>query len=570
MSDAIDAFGLILVPALPILMMLAWCVPPWRCRIECWTPWAAVPPLMLALGGGDASVQLDWIIFGSVLVLDDTSRLFLGFSSLLWLGAGIYARDTLRGDERASAFRLLWLATMSGNYGLILSADVASFYAAFALMTFAGYGLVIHTRSPEALRAGRIYLIMAVIGEGLMIAGLLLAASRLASPLMPLLAELPGAIAGSPHRDLTIGLLLAGFGVKAGLPLLHMWLPLAHPVAPIPASAVLSGAMIKAGLLGWMQTLPLGLVALGNWSTALIGAGLFAAIGAALTGINQAKPKTVLAYSSVSQMGLMTVGVGIGFGAPEIWPLMAGVVTLYALHHGLAKGALFLGTGLAGPAANPLVSRLLWLSLALPAMSLAGLMFSGAAAKSALKNVLDAAGPVAEWWPMLPALLGLTAVGTTLLMARWLHLMSDHERDPDTTRDAWLGWGLVTAASTVGVLAIPLVTDALPGVDKLPGLMWPVIVGGILTLLAASRLRPLAIPAGDLVVPMEGLLIRLGRGLRGASANVERRRKKGLPEKRQVTDEHRHGVHLEQGLRGNAGLIFALLLAAVLAVMLLC
>ncbi len=563
MSDVVDAFGLILVPALPILMMLAWCVPALRCRIECWTPWAAVPPLMLALGGGDASVQLDWIIFGSVLVLDDTSRLFLGFSSLLWLGAGICARDTLRGDDRASAFRLLWLATMSGNYGLILSADLPSFYAAFALMTFAGYGLVIHTRSPEALRAGRIYLIMAVIGEGLIIAGLLLAASRLASPLMPLLAELPGAIAGSPQRDLTIGLLLAGFGVKAGLPLLHMWLPLAHPVAPIPASAVLSGAMIKAGLLGWMQTLPLGLVALGHWSTALIGAGLFAAIGAALIGINQAKPKTVLAYSSVSQMGLMTVGIGIGFGAPEIWPLMAGAITLYALHHGLAKGALFLGSGLAGPLANPLASGLLWLSLALPAMSLAGLMFSGAAAKNALKSVIDAAGPVAAWWTLLPTLLGVAAIGTTLLMARWLHLLRDHERDPDTTRDAWVGWGLVTAASTVGVLAIPLVTDALPGVDKLPELMWPVIVGAILALLAAPRLTSLPIPAGDLVVPIERILSKLTRGLRGASVSVERRRKLRLRKKRQLTDERR-GVHLEQLLRGSAGLIFALLLAAVL------
>ena len=568
MSDAIDTFGLILVPALPILMMFAWCLPPWRCRIECWTPWAAVPPLMLALGGGDASVQLDWILFGSVLVLDDTSRLFLGFSSLLWLGAGIYARDTLRGDDRASGFRLLWLATMSGNYGLILSADVASFYAAFALMTFAGYGLVIHTRSPEALRAGRIYLIMAVIGEGLIIAGLLLAASRLASPLMPLLAELPGAIAESPHRDLTIGLLLAGFGVKAGLPLLHMWLPLAHPVAPIPASAVLSGAMIKAGLLGWMQTLPLGLVALGNWSTALIGAGLVAAIGAALIGINQRQPKTVLAYSSVSQMGLMTVGVGIGFGAPEIWPLMAGAIALYALHHGLAKGALFLGTGLAGPVANPLVSRLLWLVLALPALSLAGLMFSGAAAKSALKNLLASAGPVAEWWPMLPAMLGLAAVGTTLLMARWVHLLRDHARDTDTTPDAWFGWALVTAASTVGVLALPLVTDALPTADKLPDLIWPVIVGAILTLLAAPRLEPRPIPAGDLVVPIERMLIRLGRGLRGASVSVERRRKLRLRAKRQLTDERRHGVHLEQRLRGSAGLVFALLLAVSLVLML--
>ena len=569
MSETIDAFGLILVPALPIVMMLAWCLPPWRGRMECWTPWAAVPALMLALGGSNSSVQLDWILFGSVLVLDDTARVFLGLSSLLWLGAGLYARDTLRGDERASQFRLLWLATMSGNYGLILSADVASFYAAFALMTFAGYGLVIHKRTAEALRAGRIYLIMAVIGEGLIIAGLLLAASRLASPLMPLLAELPAAIASSPQRDLTIGLLLAGFGIKAGLPLLHMWLPLAHPVAPIPASAVLSGAMIKAGLLGWLHTLPLGLVALAGWSTALIIAGLVAAIGAALIGINQTRPKTVLAYSSISQMGLMTVGIGVGLGAPEIWPLMAVAVSLYALHHGLAKGALFLGSGLAGPVAHPFVNRLLWLLLVLPALSLAGLMFSGAAAKHALKSVIAAAGPVAAWWTVLPILLGVAAIGTTLLMARWLHLLQDHEREPSITREGWIGWGLVTAASSLGVLALPLVTDALPGIDTLSDLVWPVILGATLAVIATSRLKPIAIPAGDLVVPIEKLIQRIGRGIRSMTANLARRRRLDRRRSASSGDERRHGVHLEQRLRRHAGLIFALLLGVLAAAMLI-
>ena len=560
----IDALGLILVPALPIAMMLAWCLPPWRARVACWTPWAALPPLLMALGSGDASVQIDWIIYGSVLVLDDTSRVFLGLSALLWLGAGLYARDTLRGDPRADDFRLLWLATMSGNFGLILSADVASFYAAFALMTFAGYGLVIHTRSPEALRAGRIYLIMALIGEGLITAGLLLAASQLSLPLMPLLAELPAAIADSPRRDLTIALLLLGFGVKAGLPLLHMWLPLAHPVAPIPASAVLSGSMIKAGLLGWMHTLPLGLVALGSWSTGLIVAGLVAAIGAALIGIHQPRPKTVLAYSSISQMGLMMVGVGVGLGAPQIWPLMAGALTLYALHHGLAKGALFLATGLAGPLRDPRAHRLLWIALALPALSLAGVMSSGAAAKTALKEALGAAGATAAWWSLLPALLSVAAVGTTLLMARWLTLLQAHRRDPDTTHHAWLGWGLLTGASTLGVLALPAVAAAMPSAAQLPGLVWPVIVGGLLAVVGRARLKALPIAAGDVVVPLEKLCIRLAAGWRGALHAVAQQRQTRRARSRRPRGR---GVDLEQALRRHAGLIFGLLLALLLALL---
>ena len=88
MERAIDAFGLVLVPTLPLLMVLAWCVPGWRCRIECWTPWAALPALLLGLGGAQGvSVQLDAVLFGTVLALDGTRRVFLAFTALLWLGA---------------------------------------------------------------------------------------------------------------------------------------------------------------------------------------------------------------------------------------------------------------------------------------------------------------------------------------------------------------------------------------------------------------------------------------------------------------------------------------------------
>ena len=302
MSAAMAGFGLILAPALPLALLLLARVPGLRGRIERWTPWAAVPALLLALCGEPGmSVRLDWLSFGSVLALDALSRVFLVFTALLWLGAGIFAQGMLVGDERADSFRLFWLATMAGNFGLILARDVPTFYAGFALMTFAAYGLIIHSRSRAALAAGRVYLTMAIIGEGLIIAGLVLAAGRTATPLTAMLADLPAAVAGSPHRDLTLACLLLGFGVKAGLPLLHMWLPLAHPVAPIPASAVLSGAMIKAGLFGWLQTLPLGLVALPQWGAGVVAAGFIAAWGAALIGIHQRTPKTVLAYSSISQ-----------------------------------------------------------------------------------------------------------------------------------------------------------------------------------------------------------------------------------------------------------------------------
>ena len=94
-----------------------------------------------------------------------------------------------------------------------------------------------------------------------------------------------------------------GFGIKAGALALHFWLPLAHPAAPVPASAVLSGAMIKAGLLGWLRFLPLGYAALPAAGLGLVGVGLAAALIGAAAGALQRNPKTVLAWSSVARWG---------------------------------------------------------------------------------------------------------------------------------------------------------------------------------------------------------------------------------------------------------------------------
>jgi hydrogenase-4 component B len=110
---------------------------------------------------------------------------------------------------------------------------------------------------------------------------------------------------------LAIGLLLLGLGVKAGMVPLHIWLPLAHPAAPVAASAVLSGTMIKTALLGWMRFLPVGAVALPEWGGLLAGAGTLTLLFALPIGLTQSDPKVVLAYSSISKMGLMMLVLGL-------------------------------------------------------------------------------------------------------------------------------------------------------------------------------------------------------------------------------------------------------------------
>jgi hydrogenase-4 component B len=240
---------LLLALLLPLLLTLMALRRSLRSRLIQTLPWAALPALLLAMLGSESFlVSLPYGLTGVLLGLDGLRRMFLVLAALLWLAAGGYAIRYLKDDPQAWRFAVFWLLTLGGNLGLILSFDVLTFYSFFALMTFAGYGLVVHTGSADAYRAGRIYLVMAVIGEGLLLAGLLSAV--FVAGVNPALNGLPLAIAGSEQGVLITVLIFLGFGVKAGIPLLHIWLPLAHPVAPAPASAVLSGVMIKAGLLG--------------------------------------------------------------------------------------------------------------------------------------------------------------------------------------------------------------------------------------------------------------------------------------------------------------------------------
>jgi formate hydrogenlyase subunit 3/multisubunit Na+/H+ antiporter MnhD subunit len=293
-----------------------------------------------------------------------------------------------------------------------------TFYFGFAMMSFASYGLVVHTGTARARHAGRYYIAMVVLGEVCVITSLMMLASQSSTDFGEMRASFTAAADTRDH--LIIALLVLGFGVKAGLAGLHFWLPLAHPVAPAPASAVLSGAMIKAGLVAWMRFLPLGELALPAWGAGLAVLGMFTACYAVVVGLPQREAKTVLAYSSVSQMGIMTLAIGIGLAYPERWPLAQAALLVYIVHHGLVKGSLFLGAGMVHDALAPWLARIMAVVFCLAAWSMAGGPFSGGlAAKLGVKAALPAAG---AWHDILPPLLTFSSVLTALLLLRFLWL----------------------------------------------------------------------------------------------------------------------------------------------------
>jgi formate hydrogenlyase subunit 3/multisubunit Na+/H+ antiporter MnhD subunit len=501
----------------PVALAAGLAVPGVRKMARALAPWAALPGLLAGLLGTD-EYALGWLMFGGWLGLDRIAAIMLPVTAGLWLAAGIFAQHYLERGPRRDAFFGWFLAALAGNLLLLVALDAVVFYLGFAVMSFASYGLVVHEGSARAGHAGRYYIALVVAGEVCVISALMLLASQGATDFVSLRMVLLTDHLG--RNDLIVGLLLAGFGIKVGLFGLHFWLPLAHPVAPAPASAVLSGAMIKAGLVAWMRLLPLGEIALPTWGAALAGLGLFTAYYGVLAGLGQREPKAVLAYSSVSQMGVMTVGIGLGLAYPAEWPSLFAALLIYMAHHCLVKGGLFLGAGLASHPLSTASARALMVIAGLAALAIAGgPLTGGLVAKLALKH---AASPA--WSGMLLPLLSLSSVLTALLMLRFLGLVQ-----PSVTLDAgrpavglvapWLALGAAWLSVPWALAPPALRAEAVASGAAWTG-AWPVaLAGGIAWLvlrgIRAGRLPAIPrVPPGDLGIPLERALLRLGRATR--------------------------------------------------------
>ena len=512
MTEILNLTLLVSVPGAPLLLLPALLYSASTRATIRLAPLFLLPGVVVALAGTTEPIYLSWLFFGSTLGLSDTGRILLLLTGALWSAAALFSQGYLAMDANKRRYWIFFLLTASGNLGLIIAQDMISFYVFFSLMSFAAYGLIIHDGSAFAQRAGTIYLILVMIGEVLLFAALALIADRGGSLL---LKDVAYVIADAPHANLMIGLLLAAFGIKTGVVPLHIWLPLAHPAAPVPASAVLSGTMIKAGLLGLLQCLPLGLATLPGWSAVILSIGLFMAFFGALLGVLQTQAKAVLAYSSISQMGFPLIGVGIGLNHPDSWPLLLSAVSFYLLHHGLAKGALFLGAGMAsGTMRRPAEGRLIVAGLLLPALAIAGAPFtSGAMAKSGLKAFVAENGLLSG--SALSMLLSLAAVGTCLLMVRFLACLATATPDPEhkTTGSMWLGWLLpLSAVVLVGANLLPTVNPPQAGTSAhhLIGHLWPLVAGAVIGAGVWYRARQtttlLSLPPGDILLPIEAAL----------------------------------------------------------------
>lgn len=458
---------------------------------------SALPALLVALFAPAGTVDLPWLLLGARFGLDNTGRMFLIFTASLWLAAGIHGWAYLHGDARRPTFVGFFNAAMAGNFGVILAQDAASFYVFFALLSFAAYGLVVHSRASDALYAGRVYIVLVIAGELALFAAIVLWVNLSGSLYF---SDLASSSTTGPTRNWAIALTLIAFGIKIGAVPLHVWLPLAHPAAPTPASAILSGALIKAGLLGWLRFLPLGSAAPG-WDHTIITLGLVATFGGALVGALQRNPKAALAYSSISQMGFITVLLGVALAVPDAAPAATLAAVLYAFHHAFAKALMFLGVSMVGAVTRAGRAAVAG-GMLLPALALAGApLTSGAVAKGELKAVVVAAG-----WSGLALPLSLAAAGTTLVMLRTLFLArhAPHAHPPNA--GMWVGWWLLVAGCAAAIWFLPQARgNFFVSFDEWADALWPILFG--LGLVAMGwRVRwtfeKISIPPGDVLVPL--------------------------------------------------------------------
>jgi multicomponent Na+:H+ antiporter subunit A len=486
---------------LPLAMLLACLSRKVRDRMLVALAFAPVPALaaaLLAVDGaplvlGDGRVCL-------TLVLDFPGALVLGVAAALWIAAGLYAANYLRAAPNRGRFAVCWLMAAAGCLGVFVAAEMVSLYFLLALLTLGACGLVLHDETPQAWRSSAIYLALALAGETLLLMGMVMLAS--ASPDGSLLIrDAAAALPSLPQHDLILGLLVAGLGLKAGLFPLHVWMPLAHAAAPVPASAVLSGAVVKVGIIGLGRFVPFD-TTLPEWGVALTAAGLFTALYGVAIGMTQSHPKAVLAYSSVSQMGLIIAVLGMGMSAADSTAALA--AAYYASHHVLVKGALFLAVGVIAATGV----RRAW-SIVLPvtvlALSLGGLPLTGGAlAKYAVK------GPLGEG--LAGALANVSAAGTTMLMLHFVHrLRRSSAEDPGATAPAGLivPWVLVAVASIAvpwGMyLSVPSGTLSNPLAPKaLWAALWPMLAGVLVFALTRwGRGRLPRIPQGDIAVAID-------------------------------------------------------------------
>lgn len=289
-----------------------------------------------------------WQITAGISVslrMDDISRWFGVLIALMWTCVGLYSFSYLEEEKNQPRFYLFYLLTLGVLEGLCLSENLITMYMFYELMTLLSLPLVLHEMTKEAVAAGIKYLLYSVLGASMALLGIFFF-GRYGTGLSFTAGGVLTAESMAGHENQMLAacfLMLAGFGVKAGLFPLHGWLPTAHPVAPAPASAVLSGVITKAGVLGSLRVVYYMAGAdflRGTWvQWAWMGLTLCTVFLGSMMAYREDLLKKRLAYSTVSQVSYVLFGLSTMTEAGFVGAL------LHIVFHSVIKNCLFMNAG---------------------------------------------------------------------------------------------------------------------------------------------------------------------------------------------------------------------------------
>lgn len=280
------------------------------------------------------------------LKLDGFRYVYVVIASLMWMMTTFISHEYFAAYRNRNRYYTFMLITFGATVGVFLSADLLTTFVFFEIMSFASYVLVVHDEKPKTLEASNTYIVVTVISGMILLLGVFFLYNALGTTdmdkLLPVMQEYTG-----DKKVIYIAsvLMLFGFGTKAGMFPMHIWLPKAHPVAPAPASALLSGILTKAGIFGALIISTNLFLHDEKWSLAVLIIGVITMLLGALLAVFSIDLKRTLACSSVSQIGFITVGIGMQGILAEHNALAVHGTLLHMVNHSLIKLVLFMAAG---------------------------------------------------------------------------------------------------------------------------------------------------------------------------------------------------------------------------------
>ena len=279
---------------------------------------------------------------GLTLRLDSIGFLMAAVALALGIVAVLFSVRYIAAEVGEEKYYALLVALVGATIGLGSAGDLFNLWVWFEAMAIIAFLLVAYyQQQPGALEAGFKYLVQSALGSTLILLGIALVFMQTGK--LDLVAIQASAQGRAPLLLAAGALFITGFGVKAALAPLHTWLPDAHSQAPSGISAVLSGVLIEAGLVALLRVLAVVSAASSSWGALLLGFGAVNMLVGNLMALRQVQVKRLLAYSSMSHVGYILLGMGVAIGYGQANGAAGGF--FHIITHALMKGLAFLSAG---------------------------------------------------------------------------------------------------------------------------------------------------------------------------------------------------------------------------------